>query len=78
MLEELCFELVEWLGEHSEAQAPHVGNLLHCFARLHSAFVRSVDSKASPFMPATPTLVLTMGSESVLLRSACSPPSGVK
>ena len=42
---ELCFDLVGWLGEHSEAQTFHAGNLLHCFARPHGAFVQNVAPK---------------------------------
>ena len=45
VLREPCFDLVECLGEHSEARAPHAGNLLHCFARPHGAFVQNVAPK---------------------------------
>ena len=48
---ELCFDLVGWLGEHSEEQTFHAGNLLHCFARPHCAFVQNVAPKHLPHQP---------------------------
>ena len=77
VLREPCFDLVECLGEHSEARAPHAGN---CCIALHdrTAPLCRMWLRSISFHICHPMLMRTMGSESVLLRFACSPPSGVK